>query len=57
VVFIEVGALEISAPINRKLDSFNRDRRLIGDVYRPALITYALVLLAVSGSYINKLIS
>jgi hypothetical protein len=57
VVFTEVGALEISAPISGKLDSFNRDQRSIGDVYRPAPTTCASVLLAVSGFYINKLIS
>ena len=57
MVFIEVGALEISTPISRKLDSFNRDQRSISDVYKPVPTTYALVLLAVSGSYINKLIS
>jgi hypothetical protein len=57
VVFAEVGALEISAFIGGKLDSSDRDRRSIGDVYRPAPTTCASVLLAVSGSYINKLIS
>jgi hypothetical protein len=57
VVFAEVRALEISASISRKLDSSNRDQRSIGDVYRPALTTCASVLSAVSGSYINKLIS
>jgi len=57
VVFAEVGALEISATINGKLDSSNREQRLIGDAYRPAPTTCALVLLAVLGSYINKLIS
>jgi hypothetical protein len=57
VVFIEVRALEISAPISKKLDSSNRDQRSIGDVYRLAPITCALVLSAVLRSYINKLIS
>jgi hypothetical protein len=51
MVFIEVGALEISASISGKLDSFNRDRRLIGNIYRLILTTCVL------GSYINKLIS
>jgi hypothetical protein len=50
VVFIEVGALEISAPINR-------DWRLINEVYKLALTTYASGLLAILGSYINKPIS
>jgi hypothetical protein len=57
VVFTEVRALEISAFISRKLDFFNKDQRLISDIYRPALTTYTLVLLAILGSYINKLIS
>ena len=57
MVFIKVGALEISALINKKLDSFNRDQRLISNIYKLAPITCALVLLAVLGSYINKLIS
>jgi hypothetical protein len=50
VVFIKAGALEISAPINR-------DQRLIDKAYKPAPTTYASSLLAILGSYINKLIS
>jgi len=57
VVFTEVEALEISALIGGKLDFSDKDRRSIGDAYRPAPTTYASVLSAVSGSYINKLIS
>jgi hypothetical protein len=57
VVFIEARALETSAPIDRKLDSLDRDRRLIGEVYNPAPTAYASGSLAILGSYINKLIS
>jgi hypothetical protein len=56
-VFIKVRALETSALINRKLDSLNRDQRLIGKVYNLVPIAYAFGLLVILGSYINKPIS
>jgi len=56
-VFAEAGALEISALIDGKLDSLDRDRRSISKVYKPAFTICASGLLAVLGSYINKLIS
>jgi hypothetical protein len=57
VVFTEVGALEISTLISGISDSINKDQKLINKVYKLALTTYASSLLAISGSYINKLIS
>ena len=56
-MFIKVEVLEISALINRKLNSLNKDRRSISKVYKPALIIYAFSLLTILKSYINKLIS
>jgi len=50
VVFVEVGVLEIST-------SIDGDWRLIDEAYKPVSITCAFGLLAISGSYINKLIS
>ena len=57
IVFAEAGALEISTPINGKLDSLDGDRRSIGEVCKPAPTIYASSLLTILRSYINKPIS